>query len=170
MSGQGDNWESVPHLHNHYIETLVAVKAGLSTIADGQKALYEHISRNSDEQTRQLATIAADIRVMRERFSNIEMRSMMVTYKKNGDGNGHSDQASNGSKDKGKSQSKKDITESLETEEDFDREMMYRHVGKFMSSNWKFLLIVSLLAVAGVVMLFGPEWASWMRNAPIKTP
>lgn len=160
----------VSEFHKHYIDTLVAVKTGLQTIADGQKMLYDHISRDSDEQTKIMINMAADIRVMRERFANIELRSMMVSYKKNGDTNGATNgKGNNGNGKPEKEIPRKDITAKMDEEEAFDHEMMYRYIGKFISNNWKFIAIVCLLAAVGAIILFlGPEWANWIHSAPIK--
>jgi hypothetical protein len=160
--------EPEKNLTNQYIETLVAIKTSLSLLHESQKALHNKICQNLDEQSKQLISMAADIRLIRERFANIDLRNMMLTYKNGTNGNSHTQEKS--SKKNGKDiDLRKQIKEHLDTEEELEKELLYRSVGKLISNNWKFILIVFILALIGVIAIFfGPDWVDWLKHIPLK--
>lgn len=159
--------EQEKNLINQYIETLVAIKTSLSLLHESQKALHTKICHNLDEQSKQLVAMAADIRLIRERFANIDLRNMIISYK-NGINNSTNSQEK--SKKNGKDVDiRKQIKEHLDTEEELEKELLYRSIGRLISNNWKFIFIVFIFAIVGLIALFfGPDWIDWLRNMPLK--
>lgn len=135
-------------LQKQYIDTLSDIKAGLDILAEGQKNIVENIYRNMDQQTKQLSSIAADIRVIREQIANIQLKYMLTDLKKedggkrNGNGNGN-----------GNGNDKDKFKKLIEKEETVNKELLYRYIGKFMLGNWKILIFLIFLSLIGISVI-----------------
>lgn len=155
---KNEQYESLKEFQRQYIDTLVAVKTALENLVNSQKALNDHVCRNSNEQTKQLMAIAADMRVLREQVATIQLKTMFskdLLLKKNTESNNNNGNGNGNTEKNLKKKYKSDIKERLDAEEELDKELMYRYIGKFVISNWKFIFFILILASIGTFIIFG---------------
>lgn len=122
-----------------YIETLVELKVTLGSISD----LMDKIGTSEEKQADAIQTLATEMRLIKDKIANIELKILLansVDIRRTGPTNG----SSNDKKSKGK------LPSDLE---ELNKKLMYEVVGKFVAKNWKFFLVLAVLAVVGAMAL-----------------
>jgi len=126
-----------------YIDTLVELRVTLGTISE----LMDKISVSEEKQAESMNALASEMKSIKDKIANIELKILLANAngikKPNGNGNGNG----NGNSKNGKNGKK--ITELDEV----NRKMMYELVGKFFVNNWKFFLVIVVLAIIGLTAL-----------------